>query len=304
MQAEALQVRARCGEMVEKIKALYGMDLSQVRISFDLRGRSAGKAGGAGYSLPGSAYTVKFNRDMLTRAAFEHVIQETVPHEYAHVVCFMNTSLGRNHDYGWARVCRALGGSGERCHEEEVVYGKGLTYEYITNKGQKVRLSEKRHRYVQQGGTLTYKQGRGVVTRICAYSIVGARGKTLAAPIVRQPDNHPAQIEATVAQQRIATMGTQQELLLTALFAPPVTKEVPVQTLVLRGLGTAPAPATQHTTGESKAAVSRRIMLSGHRSGQGYEQIIQAMMFANGYDRQLARATYKANADKVGVPQE
>jgi predicted SprT family Zn-dependent metalloprotease len=274
---------ARCKEVVEKAKALYGMDLSQVRISFDLRGRSAGKAGGRGYRLPGSFYYVKFNRDMLTRAAVDHVHDDTVPHEYAHVVCFMNPELGKNHDYGWARVCRALGGSGARTHSEEVVYGKGLTYEYTTDRGHKVRLSEKRHSYVQRGGRLSYKHGKGVVTQLCAHSVVGVRGQTLAQPIVRQAPNHPAVIEAAVR----------------APFVPPAPTWVstaPVQRVV--------QPVQRHTAGESKAATSRRIMLSGHQAGQSYEQIIQAMMLANGYDRQLARATYKANAAKVGVPQE
>jgi len=274
MQAEALQIKARCGEMVEKIRALYGMDLSQVRISFDLRGRSAGKAGGRGYRLPGSSYYVKFNRDMLTREAFEHVINATVPHEYAHVVCFMDPSKGKNHDYGWARVCRALGGSGARTHNEEVVYGKGLTYEYTTDRGHKVRLSEKRHRYIQTGGRLTYKHGKGAVSQLCAHSVVGVRGQTLAAPIVRQAPNHPAVIEAAVR----------------APFVPPA----PVQRIM--------QPVQRHPQNESKAATIRRIMLSGHQAGQSYEQIIQAMMFATGWPRQQARATFGNNAAKVGIP--
>lgn len=266
MQAEELQVRARCGEMVEKIKMLYGMDLSQVHISFDLRGRAAGKAGGRGYGLSGASYYVKFNRDMLTREAFEHVIRDSVPHEYAHVVCFMDRTKGKNHDYGWARVCRELGGTGDRTHNEEVVYGKGITYEYTTDRGHKVRLSEKRHRYIQAGGRLMCRRGMGALTQMCAHSIVGHRGQTLAQPVVRQG-----------------------------------TKEVPVQTLLPV---VNPALVQRPTTGESKAATSRRIMLSGHRAGKSYEQIIAAMMLANGYDRQLARATYKANCLKVGVPQE
>lgn len=287
MQAEALQIKARCGEVVEKIKALYGMDLSGVRISFDLRGRSAGKAGGRGYGLPGSAYFVKFNRDMLTREAFEHVINNTVPHEYAHVVCFMDPSKGKNHDHGWERVCRSLGGSGARAHKEEVVYGKGLTYEYTTDRGHKVRLSEKRHRYIQQGGRLSYKRGMGVVSQLCAHSVVGVRGQTLANPIVRQAPNHPDQIEMARRMAMVEALRVQQRA------AAPVQRVAqPVQ------------PRFGQLTGESKAATSRRIMLSGHQAGHGFERIIAAMMLANGYDRQLARATYKANAAKVGVPLE
>ena len=282
MQAEALQIKARCGEMVEKIKTLYGMDLSQVRISFDMRGRAAGKAGGKGYSMSGSSYYVKFNRDMLTREAFEHIIQDTVPHEYAHVVCYMDPTKGKNHDYGWTRVCRALGGTGARTHSEDVVFGKGITYEYTTDRGHKVRLNERRHQTVQRGIPLTYNKGKGTVRMGCTYSIVGHAGRTLAAPIVKQV------AEEAGRPQRITVV--------------PATKEVPVEafTMLVPPL-TVPVVA-RPAAGESKAAVSRRIMLSGTTAGHSYEQIIDAMMFANGYDRQLARATYKANAPKLGIP--
>ena len=275
MQAAILQIRARCAEIVEKAKALYGMDLSQVRISFDLRGRSAGKAFGPGYRLPGSAYTVKLNRDMMTREAFEHVIKDTVPHEYAHVVCYMDPSKGKNHDYGWARVCRDLGGSGARTHNEDVVYGKGITYEYTTDRGHKVRLSERRHRYVQGGGRLSYRKGLGVITQACAHSVVGIHGQTLAQPVVRvAPATAP--------------------LVITPVQVPPTVQvQVPPTVTPI---------AQQYTAGESKAATSRRIMLSGYRGNQSYETIISAMMLACGYNRQLARGTFKANAHKVGIP--
>lgn len=287
MQAQALQIKARCGEVVEKIKALYGMDLSQVRIGFNMRGRAAGKAGGRGYGLAASAYYVKFNSDMLTREAFEHMIQDTVPHEFAHVVCYMDPSKGKNHDYGWARVCQALGGTGNRTHSEDVVYGKGITYEYTTDRGHKVRLNERRHQTVQRGVPLSYRKGLGTVRMGCAYSIVGHAGRTLAAPIVKQAINHPAQIEAAVYAQRITVV--------------PATKEVPVQVFTMLVQPPPVVVVARPAAGESKAAVSRRIMLSGTAAGHSYEQIINAMMLANGYDRQLARATYKANAPKLGL---
>jgi len=266
------QIQAKCKHVVERAKELYGMDLSQVRVSFDMRGRAAGKAGGRGYRMPGSAYYVKFNRDMLTREAFDHVHNDTVPHEYAHIVCFMDPSKGKNHDHGWARVCQQLGGTGARTHREEVVHGKGATYEYTTDRGHKVRLGDKHHRKVQAGSTLRFRAGKGTVSQASAYSIVGYQGRTLEQPIVKQV--------APVVQ------------------VPVVTKVVPVQNLL-----PTPAPVVRAAVaGESKAATSRRIMLSGYRAGQSYENIIQAMIAANGYDRQLARATFKANAPKVGIP--
>lgn len=281
------QIIDKCKQVIAKAKELYGLDLSGVRISFDLRGRAAGKAGGRGYGMPGSAYYVKFNRDMLTREAFDHVLNDTVPHELAHVVCFMDRSKGRNHDYGWASVCRALGGNGARTHREDVVYGNGRTFEYTTDRGHKVRLSEKRHAYVQKGGTLTYKMGKGKVTNLCAHSIVGHQGRTLAQPIVKQAPNHPDQIEMARRAALVEELRTRQRITSFVPAAPAAPKIV--------------APAFNR--GESKASISRAIMLSGHAAGKTYEQIIEAIMFATGHDRQLSRAYYKNNAARVGVPQ-
>lgn len=52
----------------------------------------------------------------------------------------------------------------------------------------------------------------------------------------------------------------------------------------------------------SKAEISRGIMTSFHAAGKSYEDIIAEMQRVNGYDRQLARGTYKANYLKAGVP--
>ena len=267
------QVIDKCKQVYEIALRLYGVNLNVVRIQFNLKGRVAGWA-----QQKRGIYTCRFNYDMISRGdavALRDMIEDTVPHELAHIVCFMKRELGRNHDGGWQRVCRALGGTGKRTHDTEVVYGKGATYEYTTDRGHKVRMSDRHHAKVQAGMPLRYRKGKGTVTQACAYSIVGVQGRTLDAPVVRRAVNHPAEIEAAVR-----------------IVQPP-----PVQAVV-------PVVAARATPGESKAATSRRIMLSGHRGGQSYEQIISAMMLANGYDRQLARATYKANATKVGVPQE
>lgn len=265
------QIIDKCKAVFVKAKELYGMELlDKVGIRFDLKGRSAGMA-----CRRGTQYYMRFNRDMLTREAFEHVINDTVPHEIAHIVCFMNRSLGSNHDAGWARVCRQLGGSGARTHDEEVVYGKGTTYEYTTDRGHKVRMGDRHHAVVQAGRTLRYKGGKGTVTKECQYSIVGVQGRTLAAPRTIVP---PKSVAPTPA---------------------PMVRVVTTQPIARAAV----VPDAPHfAAGASKASIARSIMLAGHTRGQTYEQIITAMMLACGYDRQLARATYKANAAKVGVP--
>lgn len=275
------KVQEKCKQVIEAAKRLYNVDLSVVRVGFNLKGRVAGWAQWK-RQLGVTSYTVRFNHDMISRGDEEvlrDMVEDTVPHEFAHIVCYMRPELGKNHDDGWRRVCIALGGTGKRTHDLEVVYGKGTTYEYTTDRGHKVRMSDKHHRRVQAGFPLRYRKGMGTVTAACAYSIVGVQGRTLAKPIERQPANHPAVIEAAVRAIPPAVVRP----------AAPVNPVVAPRILP-------PAP------GESKAATSRRIMLAGYRAGHSYETIINAMIAANGYDRQLARGTFKANAPKVGIP--
>ena len=118
------QILDKCKAVFAEAQRLYGLDMSHVGIRFDLKGRAAGQA-----CRRGGQYYMRFNRDMLTREAFNHVINNTVPHEIAHIACYMNPMLGSNHNSGWERVCLALGGTGASKHNEEVVYGKGTTYE-------------------------------------------------------------------------------------------------------------------------------------------------------------------------------
>jgi hypothetical protein len=138
---------------------------------------------------------------------------------------------------------------------------------------------------VQKGAVLRYKRGLGTVSALSAYSIVGVQGRTLAAPVVKQAPNSAASIEAAARESRAAT------------------KEVPVHTLVPAVVTRTVATVAQPGAGQSKAAVSRMIMQQGYRAGHSYETIITAMIATNGYGRQLARATFKANASRAGIPE-
>jgi len=270
VQTPIQRIQAKCKEVSETAKRLYDVDLSVCAIRFDLKGRVGGWASGKG--LPNARqYAVRFNHDMALRETDE-MVNDVVPHELAHIVCYMKRELGKNHDYGWARVCRALGGSGVRTHSMDAVYGKGTTYEYTTDRGHKVRLSDRHHAAVQQGRTLSYRKGKGKVSNACAYSIVGVQGRTLAAPIVRKD---------------VADV--------------PTPAPVPATPLVITPRVHVLVPAN-FNGGQSKAEVSRGLMLAGYRAGHAYEAIILAMIATNGYNRQLARATFKANAPRVGIP--
>lgn len=272
---QAHKVIARAKEILALAGKMYNLDMSKVAILLDLKGRSAGRAEGRG-TIFNMVYRIRFNRDMLTREAFNHLYNNTIPHEIAHLVCFMKPALGKGHDSGWASICESLGGNGERCHSEDVVYGKGATYEYISSTGKAHRVSQVIHSRIQQGRTYTWKNGGGQVSKTSAHSIVGMQGRTLAAPVVKQLA--PAvQLTTSPAISPAPTYF---------IGAPVVEKVEPT-----------------FDKGASKASIARAIMLAGYNRKLPYESIIAAIMTATGHDRQLARATYKANAAKVGIPE-
>ena len=265
------QVIERCNQMVARARELYGLELSNVQVRFDLKGRCAGQA----YMKRG-ALGVRFNRDMLTREAFDHVLNETVPHEYAHIVCFVDPRRGRNHDHGWANVCRELGGTGARRHREEVVFGKGKTFEYITTHGHKVRVSETIHKRIQGGTTYTYAQGKGKVNAQCTHMLVGVSGRTLTQLVISKPMNHPDEIEMARRQAMVNELRARQAAL----------------------AASTPAPAFDRAA--SKGSIARSIMLSA--SGKTKDEIIATIMFATGHTKQMANAYYIMHASSMGLP--
>lgn len=264
------QIIDRCKAIFAKAEELYALDMSKVGISFDLRGRAAGMA----CRRAGANYYMRFNADMLKREAFNHIINDTVPHEIGHIVCFMNPRLGNNHDAGWARVCRTLGGTGTRCHSEEVVYGKGVTYEYTTTNGHKVRVSQTMHNRILKGVHYTYKQNKGKIDKTCVYSIVGVSGRSLAQPT--KPVSAPV----------------------VTPVAPTVTAPVRVPTFFIG------APETKNVVkpkgNMSKADIARGIIAAGTARGDGYETMIAAIIEATGHTRQLARVYYAKIIEKQG----
>lgn len=278
------EVIAKVKACVEKGNELYGITLPKLDVRFDLKGRAAGYA-----CRRGMHFYLRFNTDMMTRDAWEHIINNTVPHEVAHSFCQFNPALGSGHNSGWERVCEALGGNGTRCHKEDVVYGKGYTYEYTTDRGHTVRIGDKYHAHVQRGLPLSFKRGKGAIHKHSPHSIVGHQGRTLANPIVKvaaATKEVPVQAIVPASVPAIDPQVTAARGSYTIGVAAPVVRT--------------PTPAMP--AGTSKAAMARAIMLSGHTRGETYENIITAIMHATGHDRQLARATYKANAAKVGCP--
>lgn len=201
------QVIAKVKLLTEKAEKMFDIKLPQLAIQFDLRGRAAGMAcrehcAGEYY------YSVRFNVDMLTNDAWDHVYNNTVPHELAHIVCMAYPKFGRNHDSGWKRVCAMLGGNAQRCHSEQVTYAKGKTYAYKATCGTVVNMSQVRHNKIQKGASFTLRSTGGKLHSQCEFSVVGDAAplvrETVKAPVAAKPAKHPAAVKKAGAPSNAA----------------------------------------------------------------------------------------------------
>lgn len=128
----------------------YNITLPNIDIKFDLKGRSAGQAR-VKRSIFGNEYTIRFNIDMVNDHRFDHIYNQVVSHELAHIIGFY-TGWFKNHDRKWKSVCIALGGNGERCHDQEVTYARNVKqYKYNTTCGKVITVSAIRHNKIQKG---------------------------------------------------------------------------------------------------------------------------------------------------------
>lgn len=62
-------------------------------------------------------HQIVYSIDWINRCKWT-VINNTIPHEIAHFVCQIK-GFGQNHNSGWKKICKSLGGSGEICSVEE-----------------------------------------------------------------------------------------------------------------------------------------------------------------------------------------
>ena len=194
LQQRIQEVKAKVAQCIAKAQALYGITMPQVTIRFDLKGRAAGIAGYKGFDR---SFYLRFNTQMMTSPTdWDHLINDTVPHEVAHTVCQAFPKFGRNHNTGWKRVCVALGGNGRRCYDafdapEAVARMRPIVY--TTTSGHSLNVSKAIHAKIQMGAVYTAKAG-GKLTRDCSYSVMG----TVAKPV--QTTARPVQPVATPAK--------------------------------------------------------------------------------------------------------
>lgn len=139
---------AQCRAKLAEAQQMFGLTFKpeDVRITYDIRGRVAGRAG-----LKHGVYYMQFNAEAVMNYNAD-MTQDTIPHEIAHLVCFNQKHLGTGHDYGWKRVCRQLGGDDSRTHDYTLTPGKVTEkFNYTLASGRVVQAGPKHHRLIQAG---------------------------------------------------------------------------------------------------------------------------------------------------------
>lgn len=253
MQNRAARMKAvedKIAEVKALVKARYNMDLSALRVRYDLKGRTAGWAIGG--------HTIRLNTTAIfgDEAHFRDMVNDTVPHEIAHIVCHRNPSLGRKHDAGWAAVCRTLGGTGKRTHDMITIeFARGRTYIYTSTGGKEYAISEQRHRKVQTGGSFRFrKTSWGMIDQYCAYSIK-FNGRVIS--------THPAKQRPSAVTMVFGGLFGRPAQPTASSFASaptPVTAPKPVQPV--------------NTGGGSKADTVRAWIRAAKASGNSQDSVI------------------------------
>lgn len=281
----------RVKDVVANAEAMFGVTISPLKVSYDVKGRVAGWAGCKHCRIQQRrVYSLRFNTEAILSDNYDDMLNDTVPHEVAHLVCYANPMLGSKHNEGWRRVCVALGGTGKRTHSYQLTRARpkapGIIYR--TNRGHEVEVTALIHNKIQQHyRTYTYRDGKGSINRSCEWAPAGQ-----ALP-PKQPAVNPSTGWAT--PERIAavlsTIGVQRKDGTVAV--PPAPKPAVQHT----GPGSMPPPGVP--VGAPKSEYIRGWISLAKRNGMGMDSVISTAQAELGMTRALASTYVKNNWPKV-----
>lgn len=270
-------IQTRTQQVLDVAERMYGVKI-QPTVSFKLRGRVAGLAG-CRICAGVKTYSLKFNCELIESKHFDDMMQDTVPHEIAHLVAWARPDLGaRGHNAAWKRICVALGGTGARCHTYDDVVVRGR-WDYLTDLGNKVSITKKYHAYVQSGATLSFKRGLG---KICKDS----------------PHAPSGQLKVTTKPDGTLVVRTQPQPV--AAPAPKTDISKAPRTDISKAPRTNIRVKTPAPQGEISWAEKVRRLIRAHKpQGISQETVISLAIQDLGMTRERARSCVKAHWHKV-----
>lgn len=155
---------ARVQEVLDNASRIFGFTMPRVHVEFFFKGRNHGSA-----ARRNGSFYIKLNL-LSAQADMNEALNDTIPHEVAHIVCFARPTLGRNHDRGWKRVCMMLGGRPERmCSnpvaEAAIVPARIVSkYQYRATCGTVLTITAHMHGKIMRGKNYRVNKTGGRVT--------------------------------------------------------------------------------------------------------------------------------------------
>jgi len=152
--AHKTQIRNKIKEVVEMAERKYGFAIPYDRMTIEWKNK--GSSAASAWHQYGR-YGLRISMESAT-LDMDEMLNDTIPHEVAHLVCFHNRSLGKNHNNGWKSVCRGLGGTGARTHSQVLTKARYKSqYLYRTDSGVECKVGPKVHKSCRLGGTRRLK---------------------------------------------------------------------------------------------------------------------------------------------------
>ena len=161
-------------DVADTARQLFDVSLSKLSMRMNRRGhRSAGQANTAWNRLGGIVkQEVRFHTDAVEKH-FHFMVTEAIPHEIAHLVYHEKYRASGGHGVEWARMCKALGGTGEEYLPEHMsgTFGtrpmkrKKYRYIYVTSSGKEVWLGPGQHKNCQAGDLYRSDKDRSLISK-------------------------------------------------------------------------------------------------------------------------------------------
>lgn len=143
-----LQATKRTRECLQIAEAYYKRPFLLSAVTFDLTGQAAGMLR---VSRAKSIFTIRYNRALL-EASPNEILNQTVPHEVAHLVAFQQFGFGiKPHGREWAGVMRSVfGRSPDRCHSMDTSIATGASFVYRCSCEADIVVTKQKHAKIQK----------------------------------------------------------------------------------------------------------------------------------------------------------
>lgn len=123
----------------------------------------------AGYARSRGLYIRQFNVEFNTVAIKnnrEDMLNDTIPHEIAHIVDMYVNGKSDGHGPKWKRIAKALGCKAQRCHNYDIAEARRTRNRaiYVATCGTEVKITVQMHNKIQAGQQRVLTRTNGKLT--------------------------------------------------------------------------------------------------------------------------------------------